>query len=218
MARVWLVLWIAMVAGAEVVDRLAVSVGPEVITEQQILLHLRIAGFLNAEPVKLGPVEKRQAAQKLIELALIRIEMKNNRYPLPTEEAVNGMLSEIARQRFGGSTENLKKGMATARLPEAEVREYLRWQLAVLSFIEFRFRPGVQITEEEMRDYYEFDFKADFAKTNPGRRVPSYGDARRGIEELITQQRIDNLLDRWLNQTESTTRVRWVEKVFGGER
>ena len=73
-----------LLLSGEVLDRLALSVGGEIITEQQVLLHIRTAAMLNGEPAVETTAEKRKAAQKLLELALIRIEMQNNRYPLPS--------------------------------------------------------------------------------------------------------------------------------------
>ncbi|MFN7541339.1 MAG: hypothetical protein ACK5TN_00865, partial [Acidobacteriota bacterium] len=187
-------------------DRLALSVGNEIITEQQILLHIRTAALLNGEPPRITPAIKRQAAQKLIELTLIRTEMSNNRYPLPSPAQVEQAFRAVLAQRFGGRAEALREACTQYRVGEAELRDSLLWQLATLSFIDFRFRPAIQITEQEIRDFYQQDY--------PDRLTRTLDQARSEILELLTQQRIDNLLDRWLNQTESTTRVRWIEGVF----
>jgi len=195
-----------LLLGAELVDRLALTVGTEIITEQQVLLHLRTAAMLNEEPVLVNAYEKRRAAQKLIELALIRLEMQNNRYPLPEEAQVETALKAIRDQRFSADDSVFQNALQRYQITESDLRDSLKWQLAILSFIEFRFRPGVQISEEEMRDFYQYDY-AD-------RSRKSYELARTEILELLTQQRIDNLLDRWLTQTESATKVRWIESVF----
>ncbi len=201
-----------VLTGGEVLDRLALSVGEEIITEQQLLLYIRTAALLNGEPPKETPADKRRAGQKLIELALIRIEMQSNRYPLPSEPQVISAFESVKKQRFGGNNAVFQKALAQNKVAEAEILDSLKWQLAILSFIEFRFRPGVQIPEDEIRDYFQYDYPKEFA----GRTKPSYNLARSEILELLTQQRIDNLLDRWLNQTEATTKVRWVESVFAG--
>lgn len=195
-----------LLLGAELVDRLALTVGTEIITEQQVLLHLRTAAMLNEEPVLVNAYEKRRAAQKLIELALIRLEMQNNRYPLPEKVQVETALKAIQDQRFSGDDSVFQNALKRYQITESDLRDSLKWQLAILSFIEFRFRPGVQISEEEMRDFYQYDY-AD-------RSRKSYELSRTEILELLTQQRIDNLLDRWLTQTESATKVRWIESVF----
>ena len=206
------VLLFLLLTGGEVLDRLALSVGDEIITEQQLLLYLRTAALLNGEASKETSADKRRAAQKLIELALIRIEMQTNRYPLPEDAQIKAALEAIKKQRFGGDDAVYKKALTQGKVSEAELLDSLKWQLAILSFIDFRFRPGVQIPEEEIRDYFQFDYPKEFA----GRTKELYNQARPEILELLTQQRIDNLLDRWLNQTEAATRVRWVEAVFAG--
>lgn len=203
----WLIIaLIAGALGAEVIDRIAVSVGGEIITEQQVLLFLRTAALLNGQKAIETPAEQKRTAQKMIELALIRIEMQTNRYPLPTEQQVDDALAEVKRQRFGGNEAEYQAELKKNQIGESDLKDSLQWQLAILSFIEFRFRPGVQILEEEIRDYYQYDYAKEFA----GRTKGTYNQARAEILELLTQQRIDNLLDRWLNQTEASTKVRWL--------
>ncbi|WP_031498493.1 hypothetical protein [Bryobacter aggregatus] len=205
-----LLLLLTLVASAEIVDRLAVSVGDEIITEQQVFLHLKTAAFLNGEPVKTDPTDKKRAAQKLIEIALIRIELENNRYPMPNESEIAEYFDSILKQRFNGDAAKYKAALAQYGITDAEFRESLMQQLATLAFIDFRFRPGVQIPEDEIREYYDYDYDRELK----GKKKPSYNQARAAILEGLTQQRIDNLLDRWLNQTEAATKVRWIDAVF----
>ncbi len=201
-----MMLCVAGAIGAEVVDRITVSVGGEIITEQQVLLSLRSAALLNGEPVKETAADKKRAAQNMIELALIRIEMQTSRYPMPSEEQVTESLAQVKKQRFGGNEAEYQAGLKSKQIHEIDLKDSLRWQLAILSFIDFRFRPGVQITEDEIRDYYQYDYAKEFA----GKTKGTYNQARAEILEMLTQQRIDNLLDRWLNESESSTKVRWL--------
>lgn len=201
-------------AAAEVVDRLAVSVGESIITQQQIELHLRAAALLNGEPLKLDVASRRKAAQKLVELTLIRVEIQNNRYPAPSNEQVEAAYQSVLKQQFGGSADKLRAALSEYKVKDTDLRESLRSQLAVISFIDFRFRPGVQIPESDLKDYYEFDYTPAFQRTKPGQTVPAYEVVRNTILETMTQERIDNLLDRWLNQTETQVRIRWVESAF----
>lgn len=190
----------------QILDRLALSVGADIITEQDILLSLRVAAFLNEDEVRESGGDKRRAAQKLLELALIQTEMENNGYPLPSAQQLDAALNSLLTQRFQNNRAAFAQALQRYRITESNLRDSLRRQLATISFIDFRFRPGVQISEDEMRDYYQYDY--------PLRDRQTYDQARPTIQEEMTQQRIDTLLDRWLNQTESSTRIRWVESVF----
>lgn len=211
--RVLLLLLSGLLLHAEVIDRLALAVGDEIITEQQILAYLRTAAFLNGEPVNTNAAGRRRMAQKLIEVTLIRAEMQTNRYPLPSEASVEAVETAVRQQRFGGSEAKMQEAMARYAISGRELRTSLRFQLAVVTFVDFRFRPGVQIAEEELSDYYEYEMK-----TEAGKPKMDFVLARSSILELLTQQRIDNLLDRWLNQTEAQTRIRWVEDAFAEAR
>lgn len=206
------------IAAAEIVDRLAVTVGDAIITTQQIDVHLRTAAMLNGESIDTSATARRRAAQKLVELRLIRSEIENNRYPSPSEAQVEEAFQMTLRQRFGGSRERLATVLRQYRLTEADLRLSLQSQLATLSFIDFRFRPGVQIAETDLRDYYEFEFPEVYRRQHPGSPVPDYDAARAMVLETMTQERIDNLLDRWLNQTETQVRIRWVEAAFAEEK
>lgn len=211
--RILVLLLSALLLRAEIIDRLALAVGDEIITEQQILAYLRTAAFLNGEPITNKAAERRRMAQKLIEVALIRSEMLSNRYPMPTAAAVDAVEAAVRQQRFSGSETKMLESMSRYGISRGELRNSLSFQLAVVTFVDFRFRPGVQIAEEDLTDYYEYEMK-----TEAGKPKVEYVQARSAILELLTQQRIDNLLDRWLNQTESQTRIRWVEDAFREER
>ena len=69
---------------AEVIDRVAVSVGKQIITAGQIDEEIRVTAFLNHEKPHFTVDEKKKAAERLIEQALIKDGMEKCHYPLPT--------------------------------------------------------------------------------------------------------------------------------------
>jgi hypothetical protein len=201
-------------ASAEVVDRIALTVGREIITEQQIVHSLRVTAFLNGEPIQINAQTKRAAAQKLLELTLIGVEISNSRYPAPSKEQIDAALASVKQQLFNGSQPRYEEALNAYAITEADVRQSLARQLATLSFIDFRFRPAVQIQEDEIAEYFREEYSPDYQKKNPGKPAPRYLEVRNALSELLTQQRVDNLLDRWISQTESQSRVQWRERVF----
>lgn len=207
-------LLLPIAAMAEIVDRIALTVGREIITEQQIVHSLRVTAFLNGEPVQINAKTKRAAAQKLLELTLIGVEIANSRYPAPAKEQIDAALASVKQQLFSGSQARYEEALMTYGITEADVRQSLERQLSTLSFIDFRFRPAVQIQEDEIAEYFREEYSPDYQKKNPGKPAPRYLEVRNALSELLTQQRVDNLLDRWISQTESQSRVQWREKVF----
>jgi hypothetical protein len=59
-------------AQAETLDRIAVSMGQDVITESQLILDLRVVAFLDRKPVNLSGAARRESAQRLVDQILIR--------------------------------------------------------------------------------------------------------------------------------------------------
>ena len=69
---------------AEILDRIAVTVGKHVITEGDILLDLRIAAFLDQKAVDASGDQKRKTADRLVDQYLLLQEASTSRQVLPT--------------------------------------------------------------------------------------------------------------------------------------
>ncbi|HYO81026.1 MAG TPA: hypothetical protein VES20_06475 [Bryobacteraceae bacterium] len=196
---------IAAVVSADVIDRVAVAVGFSVITESEILRQIRITALLNGEQPDFSGPRKREAAERLVEQMLIRREIETTRYALDAK-AESESLYVALRGRVGSEREwqNL---LRQYRLQNSDVREALQWQATLLEFIQVRFHPGVQVSDEEIQQYYD-----DEVAKKPG--APSFDAARSDIEQVLTQQRVDRALDRWLGQTRTQNRIVFREEVF----
>ena len=72
-------------AAQNVIDRVAVVVGTQVITESEVILEARLTAFLNEQPLDLGAGPRRAAAERLVDQQLIRNEMQIGGYPMPPE-------------------------------------------------------------------------------------------------------------------------------------
>jgi peptidyl-prolyl cis-trans isomerase SurA len=205
----------AMSLRAELIDRVAVSIGTTVITESELVEQLRIRAFLEGVPLRLDGESKRDAADRLIQQSLIRREVTTTRYAQPDAAAVEPLVAALKANRFGSNDAQYQQALTKALVTDKEVRASLLWQLTVLRFIEFRFRPGIQVSQDDVRDYYERRFLPDWrAKTNDP--PPSAEEAERTVEELLVQDRIDNQLDRWISMSRTQVSIRYREEVFEG--
>src|SRR5271168_566282 len=83
---------------AEIIDRLAVTVGKEVITESDVIRDLRISAMLDQKPVDLSGPEKRKAADRLVDQALILKEAAFIRVAMPSLEDQDRMLQQVKTQ------------------------------------------------------------------------------------------------------------------------
>ncbi len=202
----------AVAAHPEIIDRVAVTVDRVVITESDLITHLRVAAFLNGEPVRLTPEAKRQAARQMVEQVLVRREMAISRYPAPSPEDVEPLLESVLKQR-GLDRTKLEEALAAYRLTEQDIRESLLLQLTLLRFIEYRFRPGVAVSDEEIEEYYRNEFLPDWERRNDA-PPPGIEDVRDEIEEILIERHVDAALDRWLEQALKQAKIEYRREAF----
>ena len=197
-------------SNAEVIDRIAISVTGQVITETQILEEIRITAFENQQKPDYSPEQKKAAGDRLIEQTLVKREMELSHYPQPEPQEA-AALEDNLLERYGGR-EKLLPLLAKAGLTEDEVTAHLAWQLTLLRFIDYRFRPSVQITDAAVRAYYE---KQRAEWTAEGiQSIPTLEQSRARIETILTEQSADAALDRWLVETRKQLRIVYHPEAF----
>ncbi|MBV8820896.1 MAG: hypothetical protein JO022_21225 [Acidobacteriaceae bacterium] len=200
----------ALAAPAEIVDRIAVSVGNQVITEAQIIEELRVTAFLNHEEVQITTQRKREAADRLIEQVLLKRDMEFSHYP-PQPDAAAGKLEEQVRSHYP-SAQAYAQDVTKYGLTEETLRRHLLWQAAMLSYLEYRFAPSVQISDTEIRQYY--DKKRQEWEEDGVEQIPTIEDSRADIEKILTQQRVDQAVDRWLGDTRTQVDIVFRKEAF----
>jgi peptidyl-prolyl cis-trans isomerase SurA len=196
---------------AEIIDRIAVTLDNQVITQSEITLEIRLAALLNGDPPDFSPAAKRKAADRLIEQKLIRREMLVGRYAQPSPEEVGPMLQQIQAQRFH-SAEQYRQALAKYGISEDDLKGHLSWQLSLLRFIDIRFRPGVQVTDDEIRAY--FDQRLPELGTEAPAGKVSFDEVRDQVRRILTSQGEDKQLDDWLAETRKRTRLEFHQEAF----
>jgi hypothetical protein len=190
---------------AETLDRIAVSVGTDVITESQVILDLRVAAFLERKPVDLSGAAKRQSAERLVDQLLILREAADSHLTLPSTEATAGLVGPYAAET-GYQADLTRYGIS-----ERDLGAHLLAGLRTLTFTDLRFRPDVQVSPEDIRSYYDkLTSQPNPAETPP----PSFDASRNQIEKLLVEQRVLEDLDKWLATARSAARVQYRDKAF----
>src|SRR5436305_14280856 len=75
------------IAHAEVIDRIAATVGRQVITESQVTEEIRVTAFLDGKPADWSPANHSATVNRLVDQTLIRREIDVTRFkPAPLDE------------------------------------------------------------------------------------------------------------------------------------
>jgi hypothetical protein len=193
----------ALLLGAEIVDRIAASVGTHVITESEVVEELRVTAFLDGSAPDFSADAKRKALERLVDQELMRKEIVFTRFPFPSESDTKPLYAQV-RGRFpdeAAYTAELRK----YDLTDADVRQHLQWQLMMLRFIEYRFQPAVQVRDADIDTEYR-DFAAKWHESKHS-EPPPLDQVRDDIEKLVRQRLIDSALDRWLGEVRTQNSI-----------
>ena len=148
-----------MGAAPTIIDRIAVSVGNRVITETDLDREIRITALLNNEKPDFSPANKRKTAERMVDQTLVRNEIEDSRYPPPTAAETEAALQEEKDPLWGRCRRTAAHWPSTASA-KTDLKARLTWQLMLVRFIDVRFRPGIQISDDEIRKYFDEHMRA----------------------------------------------------------
>ncbi|HWR50003.1 MAG TPA: hypothetical protein VN428_02780 [Bryobacteraceae bacterium] len=195
----------------EIIDRVAVTVEDRVITESELRKEIRVMAFLDGAQPDLSGANRRKAAERLVEQYLMRREMRFTRYPEPEPEEIAAQMEQV-RARFK-SEGDYRAALDRAGITEADVREAITRALAVVHFIDLRFRPEVQALEPELMEYFQKECLPAWKKTHSG-PDPTFDELRSECEEAMVSQRVDQRVEDWLKEVRGRSRIHFEEDAF----
>jgi hypothetical protein len=210
MTRIWLALFVIASAPAEIIDRIAISVGSEVITESELLEELRVTAFLNGEAAQVTPTLLRETGERMVDQLMIRNENATSRFGSTTEQEVDSMIASLVRTRFKDDQAAFRNELSRYQLTEDILREHVRWQLTAMHYISVRFTTGVQVRTEAVEEYFNREVRP---KLPPDSKATAE-DYRERIEEILVQQRANEEAEAWVKEARSRLVTDFHPEVF----
>lgn len=208
--RIAAAILIACAANAAVLDRIAVTVGKQVITESDVIRDVRVSAFLDQKPVDLSADQKRKAADRLVDQLLILQEASLSRATLAETDDARKMLDPIKSQFASGA--EYRAVLARYGITEQDVLDQLLDGLRALRFTDLRFRPEVQVSDDDLRERYN-RLAEDWRKKNAA-EIPAFEASRDQVEKLLTDERTAQALDRWLGTQRTEVQILYREQAF----
>ncbi len=203
----------ALLAHAEIIDRIAVTIGNRVITESMLIEQIRLSALYDGREPDFSPASKRAAAGTLIAQTLLLQEMDDTRYPEPAMKDVIDQLRNDVVPLYEGEA-GFPAALRARRVTEEDLQRFMQRMMRSLSFIDLRFRRGQTVTTEEIRQYYEGEFRQVWMKSNAGKPMPALEDVTEQIEEVIVGRKTDKALEEWVAQTRQRSEIRFRDEVF----
>ena len=189
-------LLLALTAHAELIDRIAVSVGNRVITQSDLERQIRVIAFQNGTAPDFTAANKRAVAEKMIQQKLIQRELESSRYPVPLPAEIMPAVEEFVKTHFPDEAA-YQRALGEYKITAQDLMDVLLWERRLLRFIEMRFETGIQVTTQEVDAFA-------LQKSLPA------ADA----ERALISDRADQQVDQWLRDVRRRTDVIVHEEVF----
>jgi len=88
----------------------------------------------------------------------------------------------------------------------------LALQSEMLTFLNLRFRPAVQVTDQDVLKYFTDQIQQGAGKTKQVAETGALNEMRAEIEQKLTIERADKELDTWLQDQRKRTKIEYAEK------
>jgi hypothetical protein len=183
---------------AQTIDGVAARIEDDILTESELR---ELAAFQ-----QLVDGHSKTRAELIRELAaqwIVRGDANTAKFSRPSQADVDRAYSELMKQFK--SPEEFQARCAAAGLTEAGVRRMLDEQLYLSRFIDFRFRPAAQISDEDVEKYYRKEFAPQLKAR--GEPVPPVEEVSDTIREVLIQRAISERASKWLDETRDRLRI-----------
>jgi hypothetical protein len=186
------------------VDRLIAAVNGVAITEGD----LDMARSLNAiifYGKNTATGSRREEIERLIDQELMRQELKNFSVSGEEESSVEARMQSLrdAYASKGGLSALLKQ----IGLQESELISYIRLESSIVRFVDFRFRPFVSVSADEIRAYYETRLKPQLLESKIA--LPPLDQVIAKIETVVKEEKINSVLDQWMKDIRRNSRIEY---------
>jgi hypothetical protein len=191
-------LLLAGIARAQVVDRMVAVVNRHVILESELDQATRVEFLLQAKSIeRLTYADRTAVMERLIDRSLLDQQIVNPAMLDPAPEEVKAKIEEVREGIPGASSDQRWKAILDGYgLTQQDVEEQLGSQFRILRFIDLRFRGLVRVDKEAIAAYYQDHFLPEVRRRNASE--PKLSEVSDKIEQILAEQRIDDLLNSWL--------------------
>jgi peptidyl-prolyl cis-trans isomerase SurA len=203
----WLASASAATGPAEVIDRIIATVNGHVILQSDWDEALCYEALLsNRNLAQFTDDDRRAVLDRLIDQELLREQMKSADFPHATDAEVAAKVAE-ARKQYpqAASADTWQSLLAQYHLTVTDLFAHVRQQIDVMRLVDARLRPVVQVDSKSIEAYYRDQFVPKL-KQSGASNVPLV-EVSAKIRELLTEQKVSELLVTWLQTLRSEGKV-----------
>jgi parvulin-like peptidyl-prolyl isomerase len=154
-----------------------------------------------------------QLLDELIEQWIVETEATGTHFPQPAQSEVDRELARVAGQFADPG--KYRARLDELGLTEAIVKSLLARQIYVERYLDYKFRPSVQVEPADIEAYYNKELVPELEKQK--QPAPKRADVEEQIREVLVQRGISDLTTKWLDDTKSRLKIE-IEKPGAAQR
>ena len=193
-------------ANGSELDRLIAAVNGVVITEGDLNL-ARSLNEIMSNGGNAAASTRREEIERLIDQELMRQELKNFSMAEAEERKVEDRVQSL-RDAFAAKG-GLSAFLQRTGLRESELISCVRLEFSILRFVDFRFRPFVSVSEEDVRAYYDKRLVPQLRESKI--ELPALGQISAKIEVILREEKINTVLDQWMKEIRRSSRIEYFD-------
>jgi len=192
----------------DVLDRIVATVNNHIILQSEWQDAVRYEAFVGGHALdQVITADRKAALDHLIDQELLREQMRSSGFPHASSEEVEKSIREIRKQYAGAESEaTWQAALGRYRLTEAELKKRVALQADLMGLVDARLRPNVIIDSKSIESYYNQELLPKLRQSG-AQQVP-LAEVTPKIKELLTQQKMNQMLVAWLQDLRSGSRIR----------
>lgn len=189
----------------ELLDRIVATVNTHAILQSDWDDEVRYECFMSGrEPQDVTMEQRKAALERLIDQYVLREQMRMTDLKSAGADEIKKQMENLKddqlREHPGQSWEaTLSRYQLTDRVVEGHVAA----ELEQFQLVDLRFRPSIQISSADVENYYREQIIPKLPAADPS----SLTDAAPKIREILLQERMNQLLNSWLETLRSQAQI-----------
>ena len=197
----------------EVLDRIVATVNGRIILQSDWEAALRFAALVDGRGFDQLSVDDRKAAlDRLIDQELLKEQMGSSDVKQPSDEQVIQRVREVRKQYSQAMDEQgWQTILAQYGFSEDELKQRVAVELELARLVDVRLRPGVDIDVQSIESYYNQELLPQLRQSG-AKEVP-LAEVSPKIKEILTEQKVNELLLAWLQNLRSGSDIQTEEPL-----
>jgi hypothetical protein len=196
----FLALVAAALLPAQPIDRTVAIVDDGTITESELVSQLRLEALANVAEIVDSAPQREQVLDRLIDQRLIANDIRLTGLPPMSSVERADLLAQLQTQPFGELS--FAVALQEYGVSEAQALEFFARQVEFSRYVEFRFRTGQTVGDEELQQAY----RSKYGRT-PNRDAPPLERAAPELRNEVLNARVERLLEQHIRQLRADHRV-----------